>query len=188
MVKFRNLSFLFPPTLLPCPVENLDVFQLNTNACPELHSISSVVFVASLDGAICMGSKQQTKTLRVSEQHNTIMNLPRDFKASMYLKIPVNQTAMGDGSPMNKSITKLTGHSSRCIPQKQTQQTCPCCCLPAPAPCSLRSPGLFAQSCLCEHRTNKANPPAEKSTNMTVFQKCMRETDAVTLLVMFLLV
>lgn len=46
-------------TLLPGPVENLYVFQLYTNASPELHSIRSVVFAASLDGAVSMSPEQK---------------------------------------------------------------------------------------------------------------------------------
>lgn len=52
--------FVCFPTLLPGPVEDLDVFQLYTNACPELHGICSVVFAASLDGAIGVSSAQKT--------------------------------------------------------------------------------------------------------------------------------
>lgn len=53
------------PTLLPGPVENLDVFQLHTNAGPELHRIRSVVFVASLDGAVSMSPERKTTNHRV---------------------------------------------------------------------------------------------------------------------------
>lgn len=63
VVKFRSVCVLCAPTLLPGPVEHLDVFQLYTNASPELHSICSVVFVASLNGAIGM-RPEQTKTKR----------------------------------------------------------------------------------------------------------------------------
>lgn len=45
--------------MLPGPVENLDIFKLHTNASPELHSICSIVFAASLNGAICMSSKEK---------------------------------------------------------------------------------------------------------------------------------
>lgn len=51
--------FLRVPTLLPGPVENLDVFQLHTDAGPELHCICSIVFAASLNGAIGMSSKER---------------------------------------------------------------------------------------------------------------------------------
>lgn len=53
---FMPVCFLCP-TLLSGSVENLDVFQLYTNASPELHSICSVVFAASLNGAIGMSPK-----------------------------------------------------------------------------------------------------------------------------------
>lgn len=61
---FKGLSSLMfvimrVPTLLPGPVENLDVFQLHTDAGPELHSICSIVFAASLNGAIGMSSKDR---------------------------------------------------------------------------------------------------------------------------------
>ena len=48
-------------TLLSGSVENLDVFQLYTNAGPELDRICGVVFVASLDGAIGMSPRGQHK-------------------------------------------------------------------------------------------------------------------------------
>lgn len=54
VVKFKSVHVLCVPTLLPAPVENLDVFQLYTNASPELHSICCVVFATSLNGAIGM--------------------------------------------------------------------------------------------------------------------------------------
>ncbi len=63
MSHFSVCGYVFcvcVPTLLPCPVEDLDVFQLYTNAGPELHSICSVVFAASFNGAICVSPKQQT--------------------------------------------------------------------------------------------------------------------------------
>lgn len=53
------MCILCSPTLLPGPVENFDVFQLYTNACPELHSICSIVFAASFNGAIGMSPKQR---------------------------------------------------------------------------------------------------------------------------------
>ena len=52
------------PTLLPGSVENLDVFQLHTNSSPELHSICSIIFAASLNGAIGMSPKKKTDQLR----------------------------------------------------------------------------------------------------------------------------
>ena len=57
------MRFLCAPTLLPGPVENLDVFQLHTNASPELHSICSIVLVASLNRAIGMSPKQKAAKL-----------------------------------------------------------------------------------------------------------------------------
>lgn len=57
------MCILSCPTLLPGPVENFNVFQLYTNACSELHSICSIVFAASLNGAIGMSPKQKTTKL-----------------------------------------------------------------------------------------------------------------------------
>lgn len=54
----KCLCVFLLPTLLPGPVENLDVFQLHTNAGPELHSICSIVFAASFNGAIGMSSTE----------------------------------------------------------------------------------------------------------------------------------
>ena len=45
-------------TLLSSSVENLDVFQLYTDASPELHSICRIVFAASLYGSIGMSPEQ----------------------------------------------------------------------------------------------------------------------------------
>lgn len=55
--------FLSVPTCLSCSVENLDIFQLYSNARPELHSICSIVFVASLNGAVSMGPKKGGKNV-----------------------------------------------------------------------------------------------------------------------------
>ena len=60
------VCFVCFPTLLPGSVENLDVFQLHTNTSPELHSIRSIVFAASLNGAIGMSPKQKTTNPRVN--------------------------------------------------------------------------------------------------------------------------
>lgn len=51
-------------TLLPGPIENLDVFQLYTNTSPQRHRVCGVVFVASLYGAIsmCPGSNVKQKS------------------------------------------------------------------------------------------------------------------------------
>lgn len=46
-------------TQLSVSVENLDVLQLHTNACPELHSIRRVVFVSSFNGAVGMSPDRQ---------------------------------------------------------------------------------------------------------------------------------
>lgn len=51
--------FVHVSTCLSGSIENFNIFELYTNACPELHSICSVVFVASLNGAISMGPKKQ---------------------------------------------------------------------------------------------------------------------------------
>ena len=48
------MCFVHIPTLLPGPVEHLDVFQLHTDASPELQCICSIVFAASLNGAVGM--------------------------------------------------------------------------------------------------------------------------------------
>lgn len=49
-------------TLLPGPIENLDVLKLYTNARSELHGICSIVFAASLNRPIGM-SPEQKKTI-----------------------------------------------------------------------------------------------------------------------------
>lgn len=50
-------------TLLPGPVENLDVFELHPNTRPQRHRVCGIVLAASLYGAISMrpGSKQTKK-------------------------------------------------------------------------------------------------------------------------------
>lgn len=55
---YKHFSSLVP-TLLSGPVENLDILQLHSNASPELHGISGIVFASSLDGAVGMGSKKR---------------------------------------------------------------------------------------------------------------------------------
>lgn len=71
--------YVYVPTLLSGPVENLNVFQLYTNACPELHSICSIVFASSLNGAIGMGPKQNNKKLWVNKHHEMKGNHLRAF-------------------------------------------------------------------------------------------------------------
>lgn len=66
------------------------------------------------------------------------------------------------------SSTALTCHSSKCIPQTQTLRTCPCCCWPAPPPCSLQSPGWCAQSCPSWRRTSTENRPAGKTAVINI--------------------
>ena len=48
------------PTLLPGTVEDFDVFQLDADASPQVHGLRGVVFVTPLDGAIGMGSTEDT--------------------------------------------------------------------------------------------------------------------------------
>lgn len=60
------------PTLLPGPVKNFDVFQLYANACPELHSICSIVFAPSLNGAIGVSPKQNTTVSQLALHCNEI--------------------------------------------------------------------------------------------------------------------
>ncbi len=50
-------------TLLPGPVENLDVFELHPNTSPQRHGVCGVVLAASLYGAISMrpGPKEAEK-------------------------------------------------------------------------------------------------------------------------------
>lgn len=63
--------------MLPGPVENLDVFQLHTNTSPELHSICSIVFVASLNGAIGMSSKEKGHLIaKYNMKSSTIQKWP----------------------------------------------------------------------------------------------------------------
>lgn len=49
---------MFVFTCLSGSIEDFNIFELYTDACPELHSICSVVFAASLNGAISMGPKK----------------------------------------------------------------------------------------------------------------------------------
>lgn len=41
-------------TFLPVPVEDFDVFELDTNACSQGHRVCSIVFTPTFDGAIGM--------------------------------------------------------------------------------------------------------------------------------------
>ena len=46
------------PTLLPVPVEDLDVLQLHSDARPEVDRVGGVVLAASLDGAVGVSPAQ----------------------------------------------------------------------------------------------------------------------------------
>lgn len=49
-------------TLLPGPVENLDIFKLHPNTSPQRHGVRGVVLAASLYGSISMGpGSEQTE-------------------------------------------------------------------------------------------------------------------------------
>lgn len=69
MIPADVLSDLF--TLLPGPVENLDVLELHTDPTAELNSICGVVFAASFDGTVGVSPEQkQDKCFRL---HNDVV-------------------------------------------------------------------------------------------------------------------
>lgn len=49
-------------TFLPVSVEDLDVFELDANACPQGHRVCGIVFAPALDGAVGVspGGKERT--------------------------------------------------------------------------------------------------------------------------------
>lgn len=59
------------PTLLSGPVEHLDVLELDADASPELHSVCGVVFVASLNGAVCVSPEQKATKAKQSLHSET---------------------------------------------------------------------------------------------------------------------
>lgn len=57
---------MFVFTCLSGSIEDFNIFELYTDACPELHSICGVVFAASLNGAISMGPKKNRTRIKQS--------------------------------------------------------------------------------------------------------------------------
>lgn len=52
-------------TLLPVPVEDLDVFKLHTNARSQRHGVCGIVFASTLDGAVGVSSGEGKVVSRV---------------------------------------------------------------------------------------------------------------------------
>lgn len=61
--------------MLPCPVEDFDVFELDTDASPQVQRLSGVVFVTPLDGAIGMGPTERRHTQTPDEKKTKSTNL-----------------------------------------------------------------------------------------------------------------
>lgn len=58
--SYTDVTMIPVLTLLPGPIENLDVFQLHPDTSPQRHRFCGVVLVASLYRAISMCPSKQT--------------------------------------------------------------------------------------------------------------------------------